>query len=260
MIPGRLLRIPFEEGQSLCEAQHCVELAAAFGSGGQSPTTGTRHHCRRTPGVQSALPARWSAYAVSPERTRSPALVLRHLRSHLRACRPTGGQAYSPRIPDGSCLPLLPPERCDRLLQGPSARNTGGFRQQDSVRQLRVRPVQPIFRTTIENDLGAYTKPARVFARIPGKRSVPSLKQHGPVEHPLAHRCRKRRLPLHRVRGRPACQDRPRRDPDRTRGDARRLHPNRSHEGIRADRADAGPGSRAAELPGSTGLDQGNRP
>ena len=40
------------------------------------------------------------------------------------------------------------------------------------------------FGTTIENDLGAYTKPARVFARIPGKRSVPSLKQHGPVEHP----------------------------------------------------------------------------
>ena len=40
------------------------------------------------------------------------------------------------------------------------------------------------FGTAIENDLGAYTKPARVFARIPGKRSVPSLKQHGPVERP----------------------------------------------------------------------------
>ena len=41
-----------------------------------------------------------------------------------------------------------------------------------------------VFGTTIENDLGAYTKPDRVFARIPGKRSVPSLKQHGSVEHP----------------------------------------------------------------------------
>ena len=41
-----------------------------------------------------------------------------------------------------------------------------------------------LFGTTIENDLGAYTKPARVFARIPGKRSVPSLKQHGSVDRP----------------------------------------------------------------------------
>ena len=41
-----------------------------------------------------------------------------------------------------------------------------------------------LFGSTIENDLGAYTKPDRVFARIPGKRSVPSLKQHGSVEHP----------------------------------------------------------------------------
>ena len=41
-----------------------------------------------------------------------------------------------------------------------------------------------LFGATIENDLGAYTKPARVFARIRGKRSVPSLKQHGSAEHP----------------------------------------------------------------------------
>ena len=41
-----------------------------------------------------------------------------------------------------------------------------------------------LFGTTIENDLGAYTKPARVFVRIRGKRSVPSLKQHGSAEHP----------------------------------------------------------------------------
>ena len=41
-----------------------------------------------------------------------------------------------------------------------------------------------LFGTTIENDLGAYTKPGRVFARIRGKRSVPSLKQHGAVERP----------------------------------------------------------------------------
>lgn len=40
------------------------------------------------------------------------------------------------------------------------------------------------FGTTIENDLGAYTKPARVFSRIPGKRNVPSLKQHGSAKHP----------------------------------------------------------------------------
>ena len=41
-----------------------------------------------------------------------------------------------------------------------------------------------MFGATIENDFGAYTKPGRVFARIRGKRSVPSLKQHGSIERP----------------------------------------------------------------------------
>ena len=41
-----------------------------------------------------------------------------------------------------------------------------------------------LFGTTIENDLGAYTGPDRVFGRVRGKRGFPSLKQHGTSERP----------------------------------------------------------------------------
>ena len=147
-------------------------------------------------------------HAVPPERTRSPALLRCHLRSPLSVYRPTGGQAHSPRVPDGSCLPLLPPERRDRLLQGQSTRDTGGFRQQDSVHELRVRPVQPRVRHDHRE------RPRCLHEAGPRLRSHPgqgrrALPQAAWVRRaPLAGRCRERRLPFHRVRGRPAGQDR----------------------------------------------------
>ena len=164
--------------------QHCLELAAAFGNGGirdgrnstqlpSDPRCTIRAPCTRAsdmPYLPKELEALRLYYATYD-------LLYAHVgrlgdrRTHLgsgtgRVCRfcrqndvVVSFRTKAHAIPEAfGNKTLFTNYECDQCNQ--------------------------LFGTTIENDLGAYTKPARVFARIRGKRSVPSLKQHGSVEHP----------------------------------------------------------------------------